>query len=522
MLAMVASYSIVPVLQLRGNIMNSSLMPNFKRRPDSIAMTTDQTTADDRRQWFRAASFVFLGLNFALCIILSLFLAFKGITDDEGTRLATYRKTSILAQTNSTQLTGTPSETPDFFTKVLMGVQGHPNEIMHKITDDKGEIIEEYKHHFDKYPRLWQFSKSSSQFTMTTIHSQFLLFVALWIASAYSVCVVRLSVFPTANDWFNNNARIGIVSAWNLLGIVFIVVMFSNEKAGHWGEVPVSNFLAGFIFVLISWVYQLGYLNEADQATSAAEDLNVPALDRTEVNEFTWVRRIIYLEMATTMPLLVVAAITPGADGIEQWRIQVTLFSIYLFFSILGLLERWKSLGYEIADINSKLAVIDPVGSAQRLDGENDLSKMTENDMMQAYKTRVNMTRDTHDKAVWFLAYGAFMCYVCVLNAIGFDLFQNVATSYFTYEIKLARVCCVLLFVLMALIICIVFVYYGWHMASNVNMLESVAAAEKVMRWESSFFHAELMLIFACSLKIIFFTALENPHRLMDAPIANY
>jgi hypothetical protein len=432
----------------------------------------------NEKEWVRTGVTIFNVLNFATTVVFALILLVQGLGEHlYKTDVVQTHRTCILAQTNNTDITGTPSTTPDFFTNVLMGATGTPVEVLYEASQAE---------HFDHFPRIWQYFQSNAQFTLTVIHSQFLVFVALWIGSAYSLCTTRFYTFGKQNDmefW-----RIYLVSVWNMVGLIVIVIMFLSPRS--WGDIPLSNFFCGMGFLLISWIYQFCYMLELDKNNT--EDNG----DKFK-NEFTWMRRVLYLEFATTVPLFLVAAVAPGAEGIEQWRIQTTLFCSYTFFSILGLLERWKHLGHETA---YQTVVVDAAKLPQGVIGPIP---------QQMVSLKSNKS------AAWYLVYAAAMSFFAVVNAIARELWFTHFTYYLTTTI-LARVAAIYVLAMMGLIVFSFIMAYAFDtVMGTIGTYMDEKKEYFKETWVSPFLHVEALVVLGSFVvKVLFFAALVNASLL--------
>jgi hypothetical protein len=431
--------------------------------------------SEETATWARPVVMGINFLNFAFAVAFSLVLFVQAF--DVGyykSDVIQVHRTCILAQTNNTDLTGTPTQTPDFFTTVLMGAVGKPIEVLYNETQHK---------HFEHFPRIWQYFNSDAAFNLTVIHSQFLIMVALWISGGYALCTTRLSVFTKTHTipfW-----RMYLVSGWNLFGVFAILILFLSPRA--WGQIPLSNFIVCLSFLLLSWIYQFFYMVEIDK--DLVQDTH-PRYD----NEFTWVRRLVYLEFATTVPLYLVAAIAPGAEGMDQWRIQTTLFCSYTFFSILGLLERWKHLGHETA--------YDTYGSGSTKEYGQDT-------------VHIVATLRKNDSAAWYLVYAAAMCLGAIVNALSREMWWAYY-SYFLGHTILARFAVVYTLVMMGVIVLAFLVGYAWETLSQIGGEKTNYGFKKFMyenmpAWTSSLLHAEALVVCGSFvLKWLFFFALIN------------
>jgi hypothetical protein len=447
--------------------------------PTATQANKDANAPMDTQTWARPAVIFINFLNFACALVFTSILLHQalevGIYKDDV--LHTHR-TCILAQTNNTALTGTPTQTPDFFTTVLMGAVGTPIEVLYNETQHE---------HFEHFPRLWQYFNSDAVFNLTKIHSQFLTMVALWISGGYALCTTRLSVFMRVHTI--PFYRIYLVSLWNAFGAFIIVLLFLSPRG--WGQIPLSNFLVGLSFLLLGWVYQFFYMVEIDKDIIKG---NNPRYE----NEFTWVRRLTYLEFATTVPLYLVAAVAPGAEGIDQWRIQTTLFCSYTFFSILGLIERWKHLGHETA--------YDTYGSGQT------------KEFGQAPVNTIAVLRK-NNSATWYLVYAAAMCVGAIINALSREIWWAYY-SYFLGKTILARFAIVYTLVVMGVIVLAFVVGYAFETISQIGGEKTNMGLKKYLydyipEWTSSLLHAEALVILGSFvMKFLFFFALVNASEL--------
>lgn len=420
-------------------------------------------------EWARTGAFVVHVANFALSLAFSIYLLWQAFLTDPfvdrpGARMV--HKTCVLASTVQNSSTFTPAASYDLFTNVLLGVEGDPVEVKPVPTDAD---------FFRWNPRVWRYLSADSGYSLTELHSSFLMFAGLWMSSSFAICTTPIKVFDKA--WGAGFSRVVVAMAWNCIGAILVLIL--HFAPGGWGRIPLSNTVTALGMIALGSIYQYFHMTEIDKDFKETETGKY-------LNEFTWVRRALYLEFAITFPLFLLAALSTGAEGIEQWRVQVSFLSVYTFFSLLGLLERWRHLGEEISYSMTKLTtVIHP-------DKDPEIVNKDENPIRNAG---------------WYLVYGIALCFCATANAVNTYVYtgeyaQDLATG------TLARL------VVMYILIVMAFIVLGFVAAQLYYRFEAVhehvQAQIKNEIWTSSWLHAEaLQVLGTLVFKIMLFVALH-------------
>jgi hypothetical protein len=460
--------------------------------------TRREGTNEGDRVWLRPVASVFAFANFLVGVAFSCYLLHQGYTADSYKDLSVLHthRTCVLAQTNDTAIT--PDMTPNLFTNILLGVSGDPVEVLPRLLDMDDKATKDLAH-FEHFPRLWQYLSADSNFSLTSIHTQYLLFVAMWLSTSFSLSSLRFTkdIFAHTQDELNKG-RLIIVVAWNLVGLFFIVFFFASPQG--WGPVPLSNFLTSLGFLIIGTIYQFFFLVEIDPE---AHDVNT---DKKYLDEFTWNRRILYLEFAVTVPLFIVAAAAPGFEGVEQWRIQSSFLCSYVFFSILGLYDRWKDLGDEIIYNNVMVNVMKYTPATK---DEPATPYTVEEEGIHARRT-----------ASWYLVYAAAMCFFVCANSLSYE--RNF--TYMTYHLKMTTFAHASVVYVLAFMGCIV---VGMIVNEFTHSFEGLEIKKRKVEklkwdWDSAWGHAEALQIFgSMMLKILFFIALYRADFLTTVTAAD-
>jgi hypothetical protein len=435
------------------------LNPHLVYRDRTSLRTKEYQSEKDPHGWVPYIMGILGLVNIALCFCFVSVILAKGFQAD------TYYKdvtlvyhSSVLTQSNDT-MPGNPYMPPtdmSAFANLLMNGQGVPYQIPHENTTTTDKF-------FHYMPRVWLYMKSTSTLSLTSVHSQFLVFVALWISAAFGVCSARYEKGTMA--WQVPIARLVLVHIWNMIGLVLVVKLFGYPAS--WGEIPLSNFFIAVAAILVSWAYQYSYMIEIDSKNTkenGKEGIVVPVIDE----HFSFFKRIMYLEVAVVAPLFMVATILPASDGIEQWRLQTVLFAIYVFFSITGLIERWIRL---TEDSNSDVAY--------QTDG----------------KSGENITHMRN--AQTYLVYAAVMCCAAIWNAMMRETITDV--PFYTTWTGLTRHAIWTMYAFMCLVLLSYLIQTVWHLMRKTNGQKYV--------WESQFYFAEILYVFWIAVKTMFFIA---------------
>lgn len=201
-------------------------------------------------------------------------------------------------------------------------------------------------------PTMYEISGSNSIMRLESVHCNFMLFSALWIASAFSLTMIQI---PGKEHVYWDTLRVVIVHAWNLIGLIFTIVLFSATT--KWGSIPTSNLFYALVGQVMAWMYQYFHMVECTQVHVASLELkfanshdNSMSPEKTEQalkvdteKKFSSeLRKIVYMEFSVVVPMLLVAAMMPGSIGVDEWRVQTVLFSSWTLFALLGLHLRYR------------------------------------------------------------------------------------------------------------------------------------------------------------------------------------
>jgi len=250
-------------------------------------------------------------------------------------------------------------------------------------------------------PDMYEVSGSNSILRMDAVHCNFMLFSALWIASAFSL---SMSQFPGFSSQIWSHIRVVVVHTWNLLGLIFTMVIFTATT--KWSTIPTSNLLYTLLAQIMAWSYQYFHICECTQNHIGNLKIKYKTANDDQIEEMQAsieLRKMIYMEASVVTPMLLVACMMPGAIGVDEWRVQTVLFSSWTLFALLGLHLRFrKSLNWD----NFYKNRISP-----------DLTE----DAQRALDKRAQGGVD----ALGFLTYAIFMVYLMLLNAMGSNMFYD-------------------------------------------------------------------------------------------------
>jgi hypothetical protein len=303
--------------------------------------------------------------------------------------------------------TQTPPAEIDMFIKTVYGLDA---EVMQMIDNTNLTLPL-------TLPSMYEISGSNSILRLDSVHCNFMLFSALWIASAFALAMIQI---PGAKLLHWNTLRVVVVHGWNLIGLIATVVIFSATT--KWGSIPTSNLFYALIGQVMGWTYQYFHMVECTQvhvATLQLHFMDVPEQDpeastrkkrffdvNMEMMSSSELQKILYMEFSVVAPMLLVAGMMPGSSGIDEWRVQTVLFSAWTLFALLGLHTRYRKT-IQDRDTTSQLT--------------NEKSFVPEDGL----------------DAMGYLMYATIMVYIMLLNAIGTDAIQQ--PSYITTRIRQCR-----------------------------------------------------------------------------------
>lgn len=379
-----------------------SVEPN---NPDATDELLDSTTKIPKNELFIKDTvdfgrFIFTFINFGINIVFSFILLVNAFQMDTIKGRQVFVADRVLQSFEQQP----PSEI-DAFIKTVYGLDAEVLQMIDKTNLTLPLVM----------PSMYEISGSNSVLRLDSVHCNFMLFSALWIASAFSLAMVH---FPGTEPLHWNTIRVLIVHVWNLLGLIFTVVIFSATT--KWGSIPASNLFYALVGQVMAWMYQYFHMVECTQVHIGTLQLvskKVTAKNETENDKRFFnvriqqmfsseIRKILYMEFSVVVPMLLVAGIMPGSSGIDEWRVQTVLFSSWSLFALLGLHMRYRKT---IQDGHTLLYVTSDDSSAP----EDGLD------------------------ALGYLMYAILMVFVMLMNAIGSEIYQE--TSYTTDRIRLCR-----------------------------------------------------------------------------------
>jgi hypothetical protein len=303
--------------------------------------------------------------------------------------------------------TQTPPAEIDMFIKTVYGLDA---EVMQMIDNTNLTLPL-------TLPSMYEISGSNSILRLDSVHCNFMLFSALWIASAFSLAMIQI---PGAELLHWNTLRVVVVHGWNLIGLIATIVIFSATT--KWGSIPTSNLFYALVGQVMGWTYQYFHMVECTQVRVATlqlhfmdgpeQDSNTSSRKKRffDVNKemvfSSELQKILYMEFSVVAPMLLVAGMMPGSSGIDEWRVQTVLFSSWTLFALLGLHTRYRK-------------TIQDRDTTHQLPNENSF-----------------VPEDGLD-AIGYLMYATIMVYIMLLNAIGSDVIQQ--PTYITDRIRQCR-----------------------------------------------------------------------------------
>jgi hypothetical protein len=336
--------------------------------------------------------------NFIMSALFGLILMYNAFNMKDITGPQVFQADRVLQSS-----TGTDPQQLDEFIKQVYGTN---SEIL-RIVNDTTVLP-------TLLPKMYEISGENSILRIDAIHPNFMLFSALWIASAFALAVTQI---PSLDPLTWGFTRVMIVHVWNFIGLIVTIVIFSATT--KWALIPTSNLFYALIGQVMAWAYQYFHMVECTQIIkdSMLVISHAPTShgDKEEHKSAVFaieMRKILYMEFSIVMPMLLVASIVPGTIGIDEWRIQTILFSSWTLFALLGLHLRFrKSLRADVLVANTEL---------------NAASQPDEN---------VADTRGLD--ALGYLTYAIIMVSLMLLNAMGDIVFEDL--SYATPRITQSR-----------------------------------------------------------------------------------
>jgi hypothetical protein len=370
--------------------------------PPQPAPTQDSSKAAKAANEMKAkvdmGRFVFTLLNFGITVLFAVILLAHAFQMETITGKQIFVADRVLQSFTDTA----PTEI-DAFVKKAYGAETEITEIVDEITVLPTLL-----------PKMYEISGSNSIMRLESVHCNFMLFSALWIASAFSLAMVQ---YPGKEPLQWDTLRVVVVHVWNLIGLIFTIVLFSATT--KWGSIPTSNLFYAGVGQVMAWMYQYFHMVECTQVHVAnlkiaykstqidplhVADTKDQLLDLGVATKFSSeLRKIIYMEFSVVAPMIFVAGMMPGAIGIDEWRVQTVLFSSWTLFALLGLHLRYRKTLQSVEEVEEE--VPDAAGGKQATDDSH-------------------IDRKGLD-ALGYLTYALLMVFAMLLNAIGSNTFED-------------------------------------------------------------------------------------------------
>ena len=384
----------------------SNAPPVSTTDPKAAGGKTSMTSAMNVKTKVDIGRFVFTLLNFGATVVFTFVLLGHAFQMDSITGNQIF-----LADRELQSFTITAPAEIDSFIKRAYGTETEIVEMVDEITVLPTLL-----------PKMYEISGSNSIMRLESVHCNFMLFSALWIASAFSLAMVQ---YPGDEPLEWTTLRVLIVHVWNLIGLIFTIVLFSATT--KWGSIPTSNLFYALVGQVMAWMYQYFHMVECTQVHVDTMQLKYRSIN-DKVQEDTGeqrainigvstkfsseLRKVIYMEFSVVAPMLLVAGMMPGASGIDEWRVQTVLFSAWTLFALLGLHLRYRKtlqcIGLKDADVPDDGLVTD--------DTNIDVKGLD---------------------ALGYLTYAILMVYIMLINAMGSNSFEN--PPYATERIRQCR-----------------------------------------------------------------------------------
>jgi hypothetical protein len=337
-------------------------------------------------------------LNFIMSVIFVLVLLTNAFTMDNITAPQVFHADRVLQSSNGIE----PVEL-DQFIKQVYGINSEILPIVNETT-----ILPTF------LPKMYEISGTNSMLRIEAVHSNFLLFSALWVASAFALAMAQV---PAKDPLHFGIIRVTVVHVWNFVGLIATMLIFTATT--KWANIPTSNLFYALIAQVMGWTYQYFHMVECTQLVSKGLSISHHPNASTMTDAHKSVvfsaemRKLIYMEFSVVVPMLLVACMVPGSIGIDEWRVQTVLFASWTFFALLGLHIRYRKslmLDVVIADSGGDTTIgKDGAGPA-------DVKGLD---------------------ALGYLTYAIVMVFAMMLNAMGSSTFEDL--SYATPRITQTR-----------------------------------------------------------------------------------
>ena len=358
---------------------------------DTVLTTgTAQTAIDVTR-------FVVTLSNFIMTVIFAMILLSNAFNMEGITGLQVFHADRIL------QTSGITNLPPASLSTFIKQAYGADTEITKMI--DETELLS------DELPTMYEVAGSNSMLRIEAVHCNFMLFSALWIASAFSLTMVQV---PSQQPLYWSHFRVVIVHMWNLIGLIATAVIFSATT--KWNTIPTSNLLYALIGQVMAWMYQYFHMVECTQIVTGLQleyvKANWDESHQMDSNtQFTTeMRKMMYMEFSIVAPMMFIAGIMPGAIGFDEWRVQTLVFASWALFALLGLHLRWCC--------------------SMKLSGESTLNKAENPTSPEEYEFG-------NFDAVGYLTYAIVVVYAMLFNVLAPVIWYD--SPYATEQVSLCR-----------------------------------------------------------------------------------
>jgi hypothetical protein len=341
------------------------------------------------KKYLDGCRFFGTSINFILSAVFVFILLANAFTMEEITGPQVFHTDRVLQSYQTTQ----PTQM-DAFAKQAYGLNTEILDMASEIT-----ILPEM------LPHMYEVSGSNSMLRLDAVHCNFMLFSAMWIASAFAL---TMTSWPMVEPLMWSHMRVMIVHIWNLIGLILTIVIFTATT--KWSDIPTSNLFYALVGQTMAWMYQYFHMVECTQCFNgnlrivhkpAGFDTIDTMLSSSDFS--TEMRKLIYMEFSVVVPMLLVASLMPGVIGIDEWRIQTILFSSWTLFALLGLHLRFR-----------KSLVFD-----KRTDASTSLGNPSRG-------LNVNFETDQLGlDALGYLTYAIVLVYIMLINAMGTVTFTD-------------------------------------------------------------------------------------------------
>jgi hypothetical protein len=362
---------------------------------------------DDWTTYINWGRFLATSLNFLMSVVFSIMLLVNAFTMENITQRQTFHADRVVQIHD-----GMTMHSMEILLKDMFGTNSRIHDVV-----DQTTILS------DMLPEMYEVSGGNSIMRIESVHSNFLLFSAMWISSAFALSLTQI---PQYSPLFFDTWRVAIVHMWNFIGLIFTIVIFSATT--KWRDIPVSNLFYALVGQAMAWMYQYFHMVECTQQVNGILRISHSKTAETPVSQLSStafameLRKMVYMELSVVAPMFLVASIIPGVVGIDEWRIQSILFSSWTLFALLGLHLRFR---------NSLL--IDGQTSTPTTAAVKSIGVDTSAKPLSSVAAEDSRGLD----ALGYLTYAIIIVYAMLINAIGSACFFD--APYDTPRITQAR-----------------------------------------------------------------------------------